>query len=167
MKKYKNLSSFLLVLIFLPVFILNVYANSSWVWISKTRPHDVLPFVIIITLVIEFLFVYFVGKIKNPIKAIAFILLANILSFVAPYLFLLIFPAQPYSFEETLEHSPFYIVGLVYLIMTLVVELPIVYFALKKSTPNAKKLLYSIIGSNILTTVLTAIVERVFCSGSW
>ena len=167
MKKYKHLSALLLILIFMPVLMLNVYANSSWVWISETRPYDILPFVIVITLVIEISFIYFIGKVKIVAKTIIFTLLANILSFIAPYLFLFIFPSQLYSFEETLEHSPFYIVGLVYLIMTLAVELPTVYFALKKSTPDMKKLLYSIIGSNILTTVITAIIERIICAGSW
>ena len=66
MKKYKHLSALLLILIFMPVLMLNVYANSSWVWISETRPYDILPFVIVITLVIEISFIYFIGIIiKN------------------------------------------------------------------------------------------------------
>lgn len=30
-----------------------VYANSSWVWISETRPFDVLPWVAAVTILIE------------------------------------------------------------------------------------------------------------------
>lgn len=166
MKKYKVLSFLLLAFIFVFICPLNVFANSSWRWISETRPYDVLPFVVILTLVIECLSVCFIAKVKNIPKLIFVVLLANILSFAAPYLFLFIIPSL-YTFEQTLEHTPFYIVGITYLFITLAVEIPTVYFTLKKSSPNPQKLLFTIIGVNVLTTILTAIIERIFCTGSW
>ena len=46
-------------------------------------------------------------------------------------------------------------------------EMPIVYNILKKDTEQRKKLFLVIIGSNVLTTVLTAVVERTLCYGRW
>ena len=72
-----------------------------------------------------------------------------------------------YTVEEMLEKWPTYTVGLSFLIMTLACEMPIVYNALKKETEHHKKLAWVIVGSNVLTTALTAIVERTLCYGRW
>ena len=167
MKKYKLFSSILLTLAVFLAFPLTVFANSSWYWISETRPYDVLPFVIIFTLVIEVVSVYFIGKAKALTKLIFFVLLANVLSFAAPYVFLYTTPNLVYTFEQQLNNTPFYTVGIIYLITTVVIEVPIVYYALRKSSENTKRLLCSIIGVNIITTVITAIIERTVCTGSW
>lgn len=166
MKKYNMLSSVLLVFVFLSLFTVTVSANSSWYWISETRPHDLLPFVIILTLVIEVLLIYFIPKVNALPKTVFFVMLANVLSFASPYLFIYTIPSL-YTFEQTLEHLPFYIVGVVYLIITLSVEIPIVYFALRKYSYNSKKLLVTVFSANFVTTVLTAIIERTLCKGSW
>lgn len=165
MKKYSIISSILLVLTFIFTSNITTYANSSWRWISETRPYDVLPFVIILTLFIEVLSIYFIPKVNNLPKTVLFIILANIFSFAAPYLFLYFTPNLIYTFEQTLEHLPIYTIGITYLFVTLVVEIPIVYFGLKKSSDNSKKLLITIASANIVTTILTAIIERIFCRG--
>jgi len=54
-----------------------VSANSSWHWISKTRPWDVLPFVIIFTLVIEILAIIRFAKIKKLLAVIFTAVLGN------------------------------------------------------------------------------------------
>jgi len=164
----KNKKFIIIMLIMNFVFLcpMTVLANSSWHWISETRPYDVLPFVIILTLAVEILLVRFCAKVEKMSRLICSILFANILSFVAPYLFLYFAPSL-YTFEDNLEHTPFYTVGVVYLLITLVVEVPIVYYALKKISLNIEKLLYTIVGANILTTVITAAVERIFCRGQW
>jgi len=51
--------------------------------------------------------------------------------------------------------------------INLLIELPIVYFFLVEKTQNKRWLLISILLSNIVTTVLAAAVERIFCRGSW
>ena len=156
---------------------ITAYANSSWVWISETRPDDLLPFVIAVTLIIEILAVRFVAGIKKFRKIIPVTVIANLISFAAPY-FLVAVTVQMdnttvpdggtlYTLEDTLEKWPTYTVGLSFLIMTLACEMPIVYNALKKDTENHKKLALVIIGANLLTTVLTAIVERTLCYGRW
>ena len=166
MKKYNILSSLLLAAVFAFLFPMTVSANSSWQWISETRPYDILPVVVIITLLIEILTISFIPRVKALPKVVFFVVLANILSFAAPYVFLY-FTSSLYTFEQALERMPYYTVGIVYLIVTLIVEIPTVFLGLKKSANNSKKLLLTAIGANVVTTVLTAVVERIFCRGSW
>lgn len=116
-----------------------VSANSSWVWISQTRPYDVLPWVALVT---------------------------NLLSFAAPYVL--------YSFDPVFVWSGrdwrgvhLYTVGAIYLLMTIVVEMPVVYGCLKKSAKDRKYLIGVIVGSNVVTTLITAAAERILCWGKW
>ena len=174
MKNRKKPISFLAILTLLWFSSITASANSSWVWISKTRPYDLLPFVIAGTLLIEIFAVRFVAGIKNFIKIIPVTVISNLVSFAAPYLFMFISVQRenstisdgiPFTLEDTLEKLPFYTVGLAFLFMTLACELPIVYIVLKKETEHRKKLALAIIGSNLLTTILTAVVERTLCYG--
>lgn len=146
-------------------FPLAVYANSSWVWISETRPYDILPFAVIITLFIETFSIIKISKVKKYAGVFACVLLGNMLSFSVPYI--LAMTDELYSFEQMLEHMPYYTVGLAYLLITVAVEYPIVYNCLKRYAPNRKTLAFTILGSNLVTTIMTAVAERVFCTGQW
>ena len=174
MKNKKKTICFLTILTLLWFSPITVSANSSWVWISKTRPYDLLPFVIAGTLLIEILAVRFVAGINNFKKIIPVTVISNLVSFAAPYLLMYITVQRenstisdgiPFTLEDTLEKLPFYTVGLAFLFMTLACELPIVYIVLRKETEHRKKLALAIIGSNLLTTILTAVVERTLCYG--
>lgn len=166
MKKYRKLTVAILSLMFAFSCSVTVFANSSWRWISETRPYDLLPIVIIMTLVVEVISIHFISRLKNIAKTIFFVVLANILSFLVPYVFLYIVPSL-YSFEQMLEHQPIYNVGFLYLIITLAVEIPTVYFSLRKSAPNPKKTMLTILLSNVVTTILTAVIENTVCKGTW
>lgn len=85
----KILCTFMLIMCFLPTF---AYANSSWRWISDTRPYDVLPFVIIITLAAETISIIKFSHIGNKVKTFLIVLIGNILSFAAPYILTALFP---------------------------------------------------------------------------
>ena len=174
MKNKKILICFLTILTLFWFSPITAYANSSWMWISKTRPYDLLPFVITGTLLIEILAVRFVAGIKRFIKIIPITVISNLVSFAVPYLLMFVTVQMenstisdgiPYTLEDALEKWPFYTVGLTFLFMTLACELPIVYNVLKKETEHRKRLALVIIGSNLLTTVLTAVVERTLCYG--
>ena len=54
-----------------------------------------------------------------------------------------------------------------FLIMTLAVELPVVYKVMKKHVQNKRMLLWTIIGSNTVTTIMVAIIERMITEGAW
>ncbi|MCI6737322.1 MAG: hypothetical protein MR593_04285 [Intestinibacter sp.] len=165
MKKDKLLFTVIFSVICLSCFPIISYANSSWHWVSDRRPYDVLPFVIIITLLIETFFVVHFAKVKNLLKAFLVVLISNILSFIFPY-FTYAFD-EIYTFEQMMEHTPSYTIGLAYLLSTLIIEFPLVYGFLFKDAPNEKSLISSIIVSNIITTILVFVIERILSPGCW
>lgn len=171
MKNSKILSLFIVTLTIAVITSLSsvtVFANSSWVWISEKRPFDILPFVIAGTLLIETLAINFIPEIHKPLKVFLIITAANSVSFILPYLILLAHP-EPYpAWDLEVLNSGFNpIVSFLFLFFTLCAELPVVYFSLKKNTDNNKKLLLTIIGVNILTTILVGVVEHTICEGHY
>ena len=142
------------------------YANSSWHWISETRPYDVLPFAICVTLLVEILAAFFAARTEALAKTVVFVLLGNLLSFAAPYLLAAV-NSPVYDFRQTLTQTPFYTVGAIYLVLTLAVEIPVVYAGLKETVQSKRRLLITLAAANVVTTGVTAIVERTLCTGSW
>lgn len=168
MKKYQITSSIIFALVVLQLLNISVFANSSWVWISETRPYDVLPWVAIGTLVIETLSIVFIAKYNKIFKVFTFVTVANLISFAMPYLInYIIYSMEHFPFEKYFEHWPSYTVGVLFCIATIVIELPVLYVTLKKDALSNKKLLSTIVVSNIITTVLVAIIERTICVGNW
>lgn len=62
---------------------------------------------------------------------------------------------------------PFYTIGVAYLIMTLICEMPLVYNVLKNKTAYKKKLAVTILATNTVTTALAVAAERTLCQGCW
>ena len=156
-----------MIFFFCLIFQIPVYANSSWHWVSETNPFDILPIVIVLTLVIEYFTVKFFCSLKHSIKLAIIICLANLASFLLPYTFLLLPNVVGYTFKNFIEHTPKYTIGLGYSFLTLASEIPIIFFSLRKEVKSKKNLLIAIIAVNIVTTIMVAIIERVFCSGEW
>ena len=66
-----------------------------------------------------------------------------LLSFICPYIinYCRLIGVRGYQpISDMFEHWPAYTVGICFFIMTIVVELPIVYYGLNKRTDNTKKL---------------------------
>ena len=148
---------------------LTASANSSWRWISETRPYDVLPFVALITIVIETAALWWIlGKQKLK-KIVVVVVIANLLSFAAPYWFMydetLRMPLKP--FPELMESGHYFTVGTIFLLMTLLVELPVVFLTLRKHTEKKGRFLLTAVSANVVTTFITAAAERIFCYGQW
>lgn len=137
-------------------------ANSSWHWLTDTRPYEVLPFAAAATVAIEFAAIYFIARVRRPWKTLLVVLIANLLSFGLPYPILLASPASSYTFDRL----P-YLIGPLYLIVTLAIELPVTILSLKKDSPSDKRLLLTVICANVLTTAMCAVIERVYSHGSW
>ena len=144
-----------------------VFANSSWYWISEQRPWDILPWVALATIVIEVLAIWLIPKTKQLVKISRIVIVANLVSFLLPYGVLAGGDAVHETFQDVLNAGPVYIVSVMFLIMTLAVELPVVYKVLKKYVQNKKLLLWTIIGTNTVTTIMVAIVERMITEGAW
>ena len=169
MKKYKLFSMSVISALGVSAFPMLASANSSWVWISETRPYDILPFVIIGTLLIETVAVNLMGKVGNWYKTFFAVLVGNIISFVVPYIGYSnsLYGQMGYTLSQIIDRGPYYTVGAAFLLLTLIIELPVVYFLLKKDADNKKKLALCIVLANIVTTVLVAVVERTLCYGRW
>ncbi len=167
--KYKSLFTaivFILIIILNPI---TVYANSSWHWVT-TSPMTVLPFAIIITLLIETMSIVKFNNLRNIKKVFVIVSLANILSFFAPYVeraYRFIPTTGGYSILSAFNKGPYYIVLIGYLFLTIIIELPTVFLFLKKEVSNRKKLMLTIVISNITTTSIVAICERLICVGKW
>ncbi len=146
---------------------LTAAANSSWHWISKMRPYDLMPLAAAVTLALETVLINRFARLQNTKKVFSFVLFANVLSFAAPYLFEHATSGGIYTFDRLLDAAPIYTVGIVYLVMTLIVEVPVVYAALRKDAQKKTVLLWTIIGSNVLTTAAVLFMERTLCYGQW
>lgn len=143
-------------------------ANSSWAWISETRTYDFLPWVVLVTLAVETVCVDRGPRVDRLMKTFCAVAAANIVSFAAPYLLkYLSWNWYGFGFEKYLDHAPSYIVGAAYGLLTVAVELPIMYNALKKDAPDRKKLLVTTAAVNVVTTVIAACFERALCQGRW
>ena len=134
-----------------------VFADSSWCWLTDTRPFDILPPVALATIVIEVLAIWLIPNTGKLMKTAVAVILANAASFLLPYALLLNDPVYP-KFDDMLNAGPNYIVGAGFVILTLVLEIPI---------DSKKKLLWSIVGSNIVTTAMVAVIERMVTDGYW
>ncbi|WP_372994477.1 hypothetical protein [Lutispora sp.] len=146
-----------------------VHGNSSWHWVT-TSPMTVLPFAIIFTLIIETTSVVKVGSMADTRKVLKVVGLANLMSFLAPYLeraYRFRPVAGGFSLSAAFNKGPYYMILSGYLFLTILVELPVVYYFLSKETSNKKKLIAAIILSNIITTLLVAVCERMICIGRW
>ena len=169
MNRYKLITNTVTTSMLIFIFSLTAFANSSWVWISETRPYDVLPFVAIATLIIETAALNGFLKIGNWHRVFTGVLIGNLISFAVPYIGYS--NTTPYSdyltHHEILNRGPFYTVGTAFLIMTLAVELPFMYFWLKKSVKNKKLLVLVTVIANVVTTAMVAVVERILCEGHY
>lgn len=144
-------------------------ANSSWIWLSEARPYDVLPFVAVITIAIETAALWLgMGK-KHLLKIAVVVVVANLLSFAAPYVWIYIemHVEAIKSFSWLMKSGYYYTIGSVYLFMTLMIEVPVVFLSMRKQAGNKWQLLLIAIGANTLTTLITAAAERIFCYGQW
>jgi|LFRM01.2.fsa_nt_gb hypothetical protein len=157
----------IMIMALMALFSLNAFADSSWVWISEKRPFDILPWVALGTILIEWLSIWLIPKTGHALKVLGIVMIANAASFLLPYAFLKADLSWYGTFEHILDSGPHYIVSGVFLLLTISIEMPIVYNALKKQVQDRKKLKVVIIISNIITTAGVAIVERLITEGHW
>lgn len=168
MNRYKLITNTVTTSMLIFIFSLTAFANSSWAWISETRPYDVLPFVALATLIIETAALNGFLKIGNWHRVFTGVLIGNLISFAVPYIgYSNTPPYYDMPLSYILERGPFYTVCAAFLFLTIAVELPFIYFWLKKSVKNKKLLVLVTVLANVVTTAMVAVVERVLCEGHW
>ncbi len=144
----------------------SVFADSSWIWLTDYRPFDLLPPVAMATIVIEVLAIWLIPHTGKLIKTAVAVILANVASFLLPYALLLEDPVYP-RFDDVLDAGPNYIVGFGFVMLTLLIEIPVVYNLLKRHVDSKKRLLWAMVGSNTATTAMVAVIERMVTNGYW
>lgn len=147
-----------------------VYADSSWIWLSKRQPYEIMPVVAVITILIEVLIILHFLKITETKRGVLIIFGGNLASFLVPYIvnYMLLKTQMGYeNIERAFSIGPYYIVGLGYLFLTIVIELPIVYAGLKNEIKDKKKGIFVICAANVITTAFVFGVERILCYGRW
>ena len=162
---YRRLAMAVLIMICTTTF---VFANSSWHWVSEHQPFDILPWVVVPTLVIEISVLCWCVK-KRYIRVGVVVILANLLSFVAPFFLdwgLGQYQLLGYDFERFLSNTPRYIIGMTYGLLTLAVEVPVVYNMFKKNV-ESKKLFITTVAVNVFTTAMVFAIEHIVCKGVW
>lgn len=174
MKKRRTLSAFAIVWFYVLLFSQSASANSSWHWLSAKKPYELLLFIVPLTLLTESLSINYIPAIHKPLKVFCIVSTANILSYLVPYAVeFFLSGSHPYEIRslsqltDVMNHVPFYTVDIVFLLFTLFAELPLVYLSLRKDCNNKRLLMITIIISNIVTTALCALSERLLCYGAW
>lgn len=140
------------------------FADSSWIWISEKRPYDVLPIVVVLTLVIEILSIYWIARIDKFRRVFLSVTAANLASFLLPFIITLVSSAPVHPYPDSLDdyHN---IIDVGYLMFTIIMEFPIVYCTLRRHTNRRKLLAAAIIVVNAVTTVMVYMIEQKFCQG--
>lgn len=112
-------------------------------------------------LVIEVIMIMLLTDVKRIVNVSFAVLVANVASFVLPRIAL-----------GLLKHDFFYqgmitqglissniIAGVAYLVVSLIIELPILYFMLRVFTPKKVRLMVVAAAANVVTTVAFTVVE--------
>lgn len=167
MRKNNKMTLVLIMIVVIALFPLNAFADSSWIWISEKRPFDILPWVAIGTILIEWLSIWLIPKTGQALKALRTVTLANAASFLLPYAFLKASLSWYGTFDHILDSGPHYIVSGAFLLLTIIIEMPIVYNVLKSNVQSKRMLQITIIVSNIITTAGVAVIERLITEGHW
>ena len=87
MQNHRRYSAAICLLMLTALLATPVFANSSWRWLSDTRPYDLLPIAVVMTLVIEILVINYIPRVKNLPQTAFWVTLSNLMSFGSTYLF--------------------------------------------------------------------------------
>lgn len=166
---YKTIWVCILMVIFL--YPISAYANSSWHWVTYS-PKKILPYAVFFTLIIETLGIAALGKVNEKRRTFTVVAIANIVSFVFPYIeranrFRAVAGGFIYAWDKAFNSGPYYLILFGYFVLTLALEIPVVYFLLKEHSRNRRNLLYAIVLFNLITTAGVFIIERLVSHGQW
>lgn len=149
------------------------YANSSWIWLTDNRPWDILPWVAAATILIEALAIWWIPKTGHFVRVLITTSVANLASFLIPILVWYNNDKAIYgSFQGFLDKWPYFVdfseaSFLGFLGFTLLIEVPLVAFSLFFITEKRKTLVLTVIGANVVTTAMVAVIERLYADGLW
>lgn len=156
MKFTKSFTSLILSVLFIGCFNIYSFAN-SWVWTSENIPYMFLPHTIILATLIECAIIILIAKPKNTLISAFTILVCNVLSFTAYYIYVFIRDANV-SFWSVWGYNA----NPIYFVLTIFFEIPIVFYLLSKDV-DKPKLLIAIVSANTITTIMSLIADHLLC----
>ena len=169
MKKHRRYSIAVCLLVLSAMLATPVFANSSWRWLTDTRPYDLLPMAIVMTLTIEILAINYIPRVNKLAQTAFWVTLGNLMSFGSTYLVTYLGSGVIKTFDEMLEYTPVYTIGIFSFLLTAAVEIPLIHWRLSKGFDERqhRNLLLTLLCVNGLTTALVFILERTLAPGRW
>ena len=164
MKKYNFLSAFLFALLLVFMFPIAISA-SSWAWMSDVRPYHLLPLDIGVASTIEILSLLYIAKVTYKSKAVFFTIFANMVSFAAPYVATFLFEDDGLACLE--KNSSYGLLRFAHVGMILIFEWIAVFIPLCDHVESEKRLIWTIFGSNAVSTALVILLESVLAPGQY
>lgn len=137
-------------------------ASNSWVWTSETRPVDLFPVFFLGVLALEEAIVLLWARPQKIGLAAGVLFLGNIETFLLPAVIRALSGTYDISSPED-----YYLVGLLFLAATLLIEIPWTYQMIKKASPKPKTLLPALLVANTASTAALALIERLLAPGYW
>lgn len=99
-----------------------VYADSSWIWFTTMAPYQLLPFVAVLTIVIEYLMIKNILHIQNKKRVLIAVCISNLVSFMVPYFAIYYQDGVYETIKQTFESMDFYTINSAYLFLTLIID---------------------------------------------
>ncbi|MBR1731170.1 MAG: hypothetical protein IJ725_01890 [Ruminococcus sp.] len=163
MKKHSIISSACVLAVFITSLSTTVSANS--IWNEKPESFSLskyMPIIVGGTLIVEALIILLLSDIKRIVNVSFAVLVANVVSFIVPRLaWGFINGGGFYTGLFTYGNAVTdWLVTFLYLAVTLLIELPIVWYMLRHFTKKIAKLLLVTAAANVFTTVILAILQQ-------
>lgn len=160
MKTKKLLTGFFVLSTLTFLFAFSASANSIWTKRMENYSYmEHFPYIIIGTLIIEALAILAVTKMKKPLKVIGAVVLANATSFLIPETIINVMIYNGNRFEIFMLFNTYWFLNVIFIIITIAIELPIIWAVLRKDVKKVKVLLLMTVAVNVFTTVVTALID--------
>lgn len=163
MKSGRSISTLLTAIFVAMVLQICAFAHSSFIWDTAARPYYVLPFTFLLSVAVEYSALTFIAHVRRPWKTFAVVLAGNVLAFGAAAAF--------YLYSNRNEPAgwawPPYMIGVIFLVSSLLIEVLIEEMVLRKDAESGSKLLWTLLIANAATGGIAAAAERLICTGHW
>lgn len=137
-------------------------ARTSWVWTTDGRPFSFLLTFALGALALETLLLPTIAPGQKKTKVLEVLCLGNLVTFLLPYL--LRYLGEVY---EIISPSDHYVVGVLFLVVLLVLEVPVEYNLLHRDDSPNPRLLAGLLVANAVSTAGIALLERLAFHGYW
>lgn len=136
--------------------------NYSWIWTTDRQPFSFLLAFALGALALETLLLLTIAPGQKKTKVFGVLCLGNLVTFLLPYL--LRYLGEVYVITSPSDH---YVVGVLFLVVLLVLEVPVEYNLLHRDDSPNPRLLAGLLVANAVSTAGIALLERLAFHGYW